>query len=225
LIAETGNRFLAKRQKMVNELLVPLGIKDKRTLKVMGQTPRHIFLDSALHDRAYEDYAAPLGDGQTASKPSTVALMTQTAELKGDETVLEVGTGSGYQTAVLSQLADRVYTIERINSLSNRARKTFNTLGLNNVVCLVGDGSTGAKSYAPFDVILVTAGAPQIPVPLAKQLKEGGRMIVPVGDGAEQELLLVVRAGDRFTVKKKDGCSFVPLIGKHGWKTKPSRYL
>jgi len=179
----------------------------------------------AQADSAYEDRPLPIGYGQTISQPYTVGLMTQLASLSGDEKVLEIGTGSGYQTAVLSALADRVYTVERINALSNRARKVFNELRISNVVCLVGDGTIGAKKHAPYDVIIVTAGAPEIPVPLAKQLKDGGRMIVPAGEGSGQRILLIKRAGSRFMVTKKEGCSFVPLLGEHGWKEKPARQL
>ncbi len=216
--------YAIKRRKMVDDLLIARGISDKRVIATMGRIPRHMFVEPALMTRVYEDYAAPLGGGQTISKPHTVALMTQMVKLKGDETVLEIGTGSGYQAAVLSTLVERVYSVERISSLSNKAKKIFNKLHLDNIMCMVGDGTNGSKKYAPFDVIVVTAGAPEIPVPLAKQLKDGGRMVVPVGNGSEQKLHLVVRKGERFTVTKKEDCSFVPLIGEHGWKEKPSRY-
>lgn len=216
--------YTGKRRRMVETILIPRGISDKRVLEAMSAVPRHLFVDTALADRAYEDYAAPIGDGQTISQPYTVALMTQLAELKGSEKVLEVGTGSGYQAAVLSALAERVYTIERINALSNRARKIFNQLHISNVVCLVGDGGAGAKKYGPFDVIIVTAGSPSIPVPLAKQLKDGGRMIIPVGDGAEQWITIVRRSGAKFLVTRKERCAFVPLLSEHGWKEKPARY-
>lgn len=212
--------FAGKRAKMV-EYLKSKGITDQKVLDAMGRIPRHIFVEPALAARAYEDYAAPIGSGATISKPSTVAMMTQLACLSGSEKVLEVGTGSGYQGAVLSALADRVITIERINALSNRARKIFNTLGISNVVCLVGDGATGGKKYAPYDVIIVTAGAPEIPVPLAKQLIDGGRMIVPVGRGPAQRLLLVVRDGARFKVERREECAFVPFLGTYGWEENP----
>ena len=218
------DHYAARRRRMVDDFLVARGITDQRVIEAMRRVPRHMFVDPALADRAYDDYAAPIGNGQTISQPYTVGFMTQLAGLKGDETVLEVGTGSGYQAAVLSRLAEKVFTIERINSLSNRARKIFNQLRVSNIVCLVGDGTLGAKKYAPYDVIIVTAGSPGIPVPLAKQLKDGGRMVVPVSDGDEQKIHVVKRSGERFVVTKKERCSFVPLVGEHGWKEKPAGY-
>ncbi|MBI5815943.1 MAG: protein-L-isoaspartate(D-aspartate) O-methyltransferase [Nitrospinae bacterium] len=212
----------ARRRNMI-ERLGAGGICDPRVLEAMAAIPRHIFVDPALADRAYDDYAAPIGEGQTISKPYTVAMMTQLAGLTGTERALEVGTGSGYQTSVLSLLAGSVVTVERLKSLSNRARKIFNELHLTNIVCLVGDGSVGAAKYAPFDVIIVTAGAPEIPEPLARQLVDGGRMIVPVGKGGEQKIALVRRSGERFKVEMKEGCKFVPLLGESGFKQKPAR--
>ncbi len=208
---------------MVDLFVSGQGITDRKTLEAMREIPRHLFVDPALALRAYDDYAAPIGSGQTISKPYTVGLLAQSASLTGNETLLEIGTGSGYQAAVLSQLVDRVITVERINALSNQARKLFNQLNYKNIVCMVADGTVGCAKYAPYDAIVVTAGAPEIPKPLAKQLRDGGRMVVPVGNGAEQVLHLVVRDGDRFKVTKKGPCSFVPLLGKHGWKQKPAR--
>lgn len=205
---------------MVDELLLERGITDLDVINAMGKIPRHLFVDTALADRSYEDCTPPIGFGQTLSNPYTVALMTQTADLHGTEKVLEIGTGSGYQTAVLSMLAEKVVTVERINPFSNRARKLFNKLHISNVMSIVGDGTTGAKGEEPFDVIIVTAGSPEIPEPLVKQLGNGGRMVIPVGSEGEQKLHIVVREGDRFKVTVKDECVFVPLIGKHGWSEK-----
>ncbi|MGK7346692.1 MAG: protein-L-isoaspartate(D-aspartate) O-methyltransferase [Candidatus Nitrospinota bacterium M3_3B_026] len=213
--------YETKRRRMV-EALAARGISDEKVLGAMSRIPRHLFVDPALAGRAYDDYAAPIGDGQTISKPYTVALMTQLAALSGSEKVLEIGTGSGYQTAILSRLAERVYTVERINSLSNRARKILNSIHVSNVVCLVGDGTRGAVKNAPYDVIIVTAGAPSIPEPLARQLADGGRMVIPTGRGADQKMLLVRREGNRFLIARKESCSFVPLLGAHGHKGKPA---
>lgn len=205
-----------KRGEMVDRLR-KAGITDARVLAAMGSAPRHMFVDPILADRAYDDNAAPIGSRQTISRPGTVALMTQLAGLKGNETALEIGTGSGYQTAVLSLLCQRVITVERINALSNKARKMFNELHLDNIVCLVGDGSVGAPKYAPFDVIMVTAVAPALPRPLADQLKDGGRIVAPVGEGSSQKLALARKIRGRLVVEEKNACNFVPLIGEMGF--------
>ncbi len=202
---------------MIDELKTR-GIKDPRVLSVMSALPRHRFVESALADRAYEFATPPIGHGQTLSSPYTVALMSQMAELTGAETALEIGTGSGYQGAVLSKLVDRLVTVERINALSNRARKIFNDLGLSNVVCIVGDGTVGVERYAPFDVILVTASGPEIPKPLALQLAEGGRMVTPVKEpSGEERFHLVRRVDGKFKVTRGELCAFVPLVGRHGF--------
>ncbi|MDH5637774.1 MAG: protein-L-isoaspartate(D-aspartate) O-methyltransferase, partial [Nitrospinota bacterium] len=180
------DRYEAKRKRMVDEHVMKMGVTDQRVLEVMRRLPRHIFVEPALAHRAYDDWAGPIGSGQTISQPYMVGMLAQHAQLTGAEKVLEIGTGSGYQTSVLASLSDTVFTIERFNSLSNGARKIFNELNFKNIVCIVGDGSVGAPSHAPFDAIVVTAGSPQIPEPLALQLTEGGRMVIPVGDGGEQ---------------------------------------
>jgi protein-L-isoaspartate(D-aspartate) O-methyltransferase len=209
---------------MVERFVKGLGITDKRVLEAMRKTPRHMFVEPAMADLAYEDHAAPIGLGQTITQPYTVGLLAQTAELTDKDKVLEVGTGSGYTAAVLGQLAEKVYTIEKIKALSNNARKVFNQLNYKNIVCLAGDGTKGSAKYAPYDAIIVTAGSPTIPVPLARQLVEGGRMVIPIGSGKQQSLHLIRRQGERFVVKKTEECSFVPLLGEHGWKEKPSKY-
>ncbi len=211
------DKFAGKREKLVN-LLKEKGITDERVLESIGSIPRQMFMEHALEYRAYEDLSFPIGRGQTISRPYTVALMTQLAKLAGSEICLEVGTGSGYQAAVLSGLVEKLYTIERHNVFSNRARKIFNEMGLSNVACLVGDGTIGAKSYGPFDVIMVTAGGPKICEPLALQLKDGGRMVAPVVEEGQQCLHVIRRNGNSFKVSKGESCSFVPLVGVHGFK-------
>lgn len=211
------DRYAAKRRRMVEEHVLKMGVTDERTLEAMRAIPRHLFVDQALVDRAYDDWAGPIGSGQTISQPYTAGMLAQLAKFTGAEKTLEVGTGSGYQTAILASLADTVYTIERFASLSNSARKIFNQLNFKNIICVVGDGSGGLPKEAPFDVIVVTAGSPKIPEPLALQLADGGRMVIPVGDEDGQRLHVVTRKGDRFLVARKETCSFVPLVGEHGW--------
>ena len=205
------------RERMVKNQLIARGIKDKRVLQVMGKIPRHLFIEDALYGEAYNDHPVPIGEKQTISQPYIVALMTEALELKGDENTLEIGTGSGYQTAILSELSSRVYTIERIKSLLRNARKLLSQLGYDNILFKAFDGTLGWKEYAPFDAIMVTAGAPHIAKPLIDQLADNGRMIIPVGDRYSQELLKVVRKGSEFKQESLGGCRFVNLIGAHGW--------
>ena len=211
------NDYERARLKMVDEQLVARGIKDPRVLSAMGRVPRHLFVEEALRDRAYGDHALPIGERQTISQPYMVALMTESLALKGSERVLEIGTGSGYQTAVLAELAARVYSIERIASLADRARRLIASLDYRNVTIKVFDGTYGWKEQAPFDAVLVTAGSPDVPAPLTEQLKEGGRMIIPVGDRTTQVLKKVTRTATGIEVSSMTGCVFVPLIGGHGW--------
>ena len=211
------NDYERARLKMVDEQLVARGIKDPRVLSAMGRVPRHLFVEEALRDRAYGDHALPIGERQTISQPYMVALMTGSLALKGSERVLEIGTGSGYQTAVLAELAVRVYSIERIAVLADRARRLIASLDYRNVTIKVFDGTYGWKEQAPFDAILVTAGSPDVPAPLTEQLKEGGRMIIPVGDRTTQILKKVTRTATGIEVSAMTGCVFVPLIGGHGW--------
>lgn len=212
------DEFYYKRQKMVENQIVRRGIKDNRVIEAMREIPRHLFLDQALWDSAYDDTPLPIGEKQTISQPYIVALMTELLELKGEEKVLEVGTGSGYQTAVLSKLASFVYTVERIPSLAKRARKVLDELGLANVLLKIDDGTRGWEEYAPFDGIIVTAAAPFPPRPLLDQLKDGGRLVIPIGDEYNQDLTRIRRAGERFFSENFGGCRFVRLIGEHGWK-------
>lgn len=205
------------RLRMVDEQLVIRGIKDPRVLSAMGRVPRHLFIEEALRDRAYGDHSLPIGERQTISQPYMVALMTESLALKGSDRVLEIGTGSGYQTAILAELAARVYSIERIADLAAKARRLLASLGYRNVTIKVFDGTYGWKDQSPFDVILVTAGSPDVPAPLTEQLKEGGRMIIPVGDRTTQVLKKVTRTATGIEVASITGCVFVPLIGGHGW--------
>ncbi|HDL54251.1 MAG TPA: protein-L-isoaspartate(D-aspartate) O-methyltransferase [Proteobacteria bacterium] len=205
---------------MVDSQLVPRGIKDPRVLEAMRKVPRHLFVQETQRGSAYEDYPLPIGDGQTISQPFMVALMTEALNLTGEESVLEVGTGSGYQTAVLAELSCKVYSVERIPSLAGQARKTLDSLGYKNILVRLSDGSLGWPEYAPFDRIMVTAGAPSIPEPLVEQLAEGGILVVPVGSSLSQELVQVTRKQDgSVSQRKMGGCVFVRLVGKHGWET------
>jgi len=209
--------FNLSRERMVKNQLIARGIKDERILRVMDKIPRHLFIENALYGEAYNDHPVPIGEKQTISQPYIVALMTEALELKGDEKTLEIGTGSGYQTAILAELSSRVYTIERIKSLLGNARKLLSQLGYDTILFKAFDGTLGWKEYAPFDAIIVTAGAPHLAKPLIDQLADNGRMIIPVGDRYSQELIKIVRKGKEFKQKSLGGCRFVNLIGAHGW--------
>ena len=206
------------RQRMVEEQLVPRGIQDPRVLDAMGTVPRHLFVEDAMQASAYSDFPLPIGSGQTISQPYIVALMTEALQLKGRERVLEIGTGSGYQAAVLSRLCERVYTVERIDSLLGRARKVFDKLRYHNIVSRIDDGTVGWADQAPFDAIVVTAGGPVIPQPLLDQLADHGRLVIPVGDHNVQELQLVTKEEGETTVQLIEHVRFVDLIGAHGWQ-------
>jgi protein-L-isoaspartate(D-aspartate) O-methyltransferase len=206
---------------MVDSQIRSRGVTDERVLKAMGKIPRHLFVDEGLIEQAYNDNPLPIGERQTISQPYIVAVMTEALELKGSEKVLELGTGSGYQAAVLAELAERVFSIERIATLASKARKVLESLGYFNVVIRVGDGTYGWREEAPFDGILVSAGSPDIPVPLVQQLTVGGRLVIPVGGRYTQTLYRVTRLSENVEdVKTEDlgGCRFVNLIGEHGWK-------
>lgn len=193
------------------------GITDERVLDAFRKVPRHDFVDGAMYAQAYDDNALPIGFGQTISQPSIVALMTQLLELKKDEKILEIGTGSGFQTAILSQFSRRVYTIERHRELGDAARKRLRAMGYANVVFKIGDGTSGWQQHAPFDKIIVTAGAPVVPRILSDQMAIGGTMLIPTGDRKRQELLIYNKSADGLTCKSIADVVFVPLIGEHGW--------
>lgn len=209
--------FETARQQMVDRQLAARGISDPRVLDAMRQVPRHAFVERHQQAEAYDDTPLPIGDGQSISQPYMVAIMTQLLRLEGPERVLEVGTGSGYQAAVLTRLCSMVYTIERIPSLLERSRTILEECGYENIQFKVGDGSLGWPEEAPFDAILVTAGAPAIPSVLVDQLTDGGRLVVPVGDRYSQTLKRITKT--RFGAKTENftGCRFVDLVGRHGW--------
>ena len=205
------------RRRMVEQQLRARGIHDRHVLRIMEAIPRHLFVNDALVARAYSDHALPIGDDQTISQPYMVALMTQALDLTGEEKVLEIGTGSGYQTAILAELADRVFTIERIPAIAEAATQRLTALGYSNIVFRCGDGTLGWREMAPFDRVLVTAGAPHIPAFLAEQLVPGGVAVVPVGVRENQALVKLTRTSEGLTQRILCGCTFVPLIGREGW--------
>ena len=209
--------FTIHRQRMV-ETLVERGIQAPATVQAMTEVPRHHFVEDAMQAWAYGDFPLPIGSNQTISQPYIVALMTQALRLQGHERVLEIGTGSGYQAAVLSRLCQRVYTVERIHSLLGRARKIFDQLRYYNIISCIDDGTVGWPDHAPFDAIAVTAGGPEIPVPLVEQLADSGRMVMPVGSQEEQELQLLEKRRNRIRIQTVGHVRFVNLIGKYGWR-------
>ncbi len=212
-----GRDYAALRAAMVEWQLRQRGIRDARVLDALREIPRHEFVPPQLISQAYDDCPLPIGEGQTISQPYMVAAMTEAAELRGSETVLEVGTGSGYQAAVLARLAARVYTIEQHGSLSAAAEERLRRLGITNVTCIVGDGSLGYAEAEPYEAIVVTAGAPEVPATLLVQLADGGRLVIPVGRCDSQELLLVRKHGADVTRETVNYCRFVPLTGRYGW--------
>ncbi len=213
------DRYLTSRQRMVEEQLVPRGIVDEPTLSAMIQVPRHVFVDDAMASQAYGDYPLPISGEQTISQPYIVALMTQALQLSGTERVLEIGTGSGYQAAVLSRLCEKVYTVERVNQLLASARRAFDQLRYYNIVSKFADGTTGWSEFAPYDAIIVTAAGPEVPPPLIEQLAEGGRMIIPVGDRDRQQLHVLTKEKGDVSVKLLDHVRFVDLVGEYGWSS------
>jgi len=209
--------FELPRGRMVSEQLERRGIRDPRVLRAVGKVSRHLFVDEALVGRAYGDHPLPIGEGQTISQPYMVALMTEALELAGHERVLEIGTGSGYQTAVLAELCGKVFTVERLKNLSDRAMRRLDRLGYYNVLARVGDGSLGWRDEAPFDAVLVTAGAPDVPLALVEQLAVKGRLVVPVGDLHTQVLRKGVREDTGMQWAELGGCVFVKLVGQQAW--------
>jgi len=206
------------RHRMVEEQIRARGVRDERVLSAMEEVPRHLFVPPALRGSAYDDDPLPIGEGQTISQPFIVAEMTQALRLTGSEKVLEIGTGSGYQTAILSRLCREVVTVERLASLSEAARKRLDALGMSNVAYVVGDGSLGCPEKAPYDRILSAAASPAVPAPWIEQLAEGGIVVLPMGRRYEQVLARVTRRDGSTHTELLGGCRFVPLIGEHGFR-------
>jgi protein-L-isoaspartate(D-aspartate) O-methyltransferase len=212
--------FELVRSAMIDRLRAHYKIADERVLDVMSHLPRHLFVPEALQSQAYKDNAVPIAGGQTISQPYIVARMTELLELTGDEKVLEIGAGTGYQTAVLASLTRKVFAIERLRNHADEAGRRLKSLGFYNVTLKAGDGTTGWEAYMPYDVILVAAGGPAIPAPLVKQLKTGGRLVIPVGaEPRSQRLIRVTKTAASHKTEDLGPCAFVPLIGEHGWKT------
>jgi protein-L-isoaspartate(D-aspartate) O-methyltransferase len=209
--------FPKARVKMVEEQIISREIKDPRVIAAMKKVPRHLFVEEALQSQAYTDHPLPIGEKQTISQPYMVALMTEALQLTGKERVLEIGAGSGYQTAILAELAERVFSIERIRPLAIRARQLIYELGYFNVEIKIFDGTYGWAEEGPFEAIMVTAGAPDIPQALLDQLTIGGRLVIPVGDAFVQDLIRITKTGEGIKREDFGGCRFVKLIGKYGW--------
>jgi protein-L-isoaspartate(D-aspartate) O-methyltransferase len=203
---------------MVDEQIISRGVTDPRVLAALRKVPRHEFMPEALRQKAYGDHAMPIGEGQTISQPYIVALMTELLELKSTDRVLEIGTGSGYQAAILSELCEKVFSIERVKILADKARAILDRLGCRNVAMKVYDGTYGWKEMAPFDAIIVTAAAPDVPAALIEQLREGGRLVIPVGERFSQVLRKVIKSPSGLVTQDSTAVMFVPLIGAHGWK-------
>jgi protein-L-isoaspartate(D-aspartate) O-methyltransferase len=205
------------RARMVREQLVARGISDERVIQTMGKVPRHLFVPETRRSQAYDDRPLPIGYGQTISQPFIVAFMTASLQLTGREKVLEVGTGSGYQTAILSCLASQVLSVECVNELAQPTSERLSSLGYDNVQVVLGDGSIGLPDEAPFDAIMLTAAGPEVPLPLRHQLAQGGRLVGPVGSRYDQVLIRLLRLGDEWEQETLGPVIFVPLTGKYGW--------
>jgi protein-L-isoaspartate(D-aspartate) O-methyltransferase len=210
--------FASKRNRMVKRQLVRRGIADERVLEAFRRVPRDAFVRPELAKYAYDDNPLPIGEGQTISQPYVVALMTEAANVHRGARVLDVGTGSGYAAAILAELGGEVVAIERYETLADRARETLQRLGYRNVTVIAGDGSRGVPDGAPYDAILVAAGAPAAPASLKEQLGEGGRLVIPISANGYQNLMAITRHGDRFEEENLGGVRFVPLVGEEGWK-------
>jgi protein-L-isoaspartate(D-aspartate) O-methyltransferase len=210
--------YLRAREKMVEEQVVARGIKNPRLLAAMRKIPRHLFVDPGLLLRAYDDSSLPIGAKQTVSQPYMAARMTEALELSGEEKVLEIGTGSGYQAALLAELSFNVFSVEKIRALAIKARAVLDRLQYHNIAVQVGDGTIGWPEHSPFDAIIVTAGAPDLPRPLIEQLAVGGRLVIPVGDDESQVLVRVTRHASKFEEEQLGDCRFVKLWGKFGWQ-------
>ncbi len=212
-----ANDWSKARLRMVEEQIVARGIRDPRVIAALKKIPRHLFVEEALQAQAYNDRPLPIGEKQTISQPYMVALMTEALQLTGKERVLEIGAGSGYQTAVLAEVAKSVFSIERILALALRARKLLQDLGYGNAEIKFSDGTQGWIEESPFDGIIVTAGAPDVPQPLVEQLAKGGRLVIPVGDAYVQDLLRITKTEEGTQREDLGGCRFVKLIGRFGW--------
>lgn len=210
--------FSLSREQMIKEQLLPRGIKDNLVLRAFREVPRELFIHDKFYNSAYSDHPLPIGEGQTISQPYIVALMTEKLSLDNNDRVLEIGTGSGYQAAILAKICKEVYSVERFPRLAENAKNILDNLGLDNIKIKVADGTLGWNDYAPYDGILVTASAPEVPNPLIKQLKEGGRLLIPVGGMGTQTLLRLRKIKDQIETEEICGCMFVPLFGKFGWK-------
>ncbi len=204
-------------KRLVQDLLPRAGIRDQRVLEAFSTVPRHLFVEEALQLRAYENTSLPIGQGQTISQPSTIALVLQSLDLTGRERILEIGTGSGYQTALLARIVEKVFSMERIHALAKSAWNRLDRLGISNVAIRAGDGTYGWPDQAPFDAIVVSAGSPGIPEHLIRQLKVGGRMLIPVGGVRKQRLVKVVKQPSGIRQQELDPCQFVKLVGRFGW--------
>jgi len=214
---DISKKFTRLRNEMLEKQIVARGITDQQVLDAMAKVPRHLFVSEALVDSAYGDFPLPIGEGQTISQPYIIAQMTHSLDLKGHERILEIGTGSGYQAAVLSKIVYKVYTIERNNTLFLQTRRLFDKLKYHNIVTRYADGTQGWDSEGPFDAIIVTAGGKIVPTPLIEQLSVGGKLVIPVGDNNVQELLKLEKTRDGIKTTKLGACRFVKLIGQHGW--------
>lgn len=217
MIAKESSKYERQREDMVKRQIEGRGISDPNVLSAMRKVPRHLFVSEALRDQSYGDFPLPIGEQQTISQPYIVAEMTQALQLTKDDRILEIGTGSGYQAAILAEIAYKVYTIERIHSLLIKTRRLFDQLHYHNIITRYGDGTVGWADESPFDAIIVTAGAPKIPNALISQLATGGRMVVPVGDQHTQELIKIYRDEKGIHRSNLGGCRFVKLVGENGW--------
>ncbi|HEY5532105.1 MAG TPA: protein-L-isoaspartate(D-aspartate) O-methyltransferase [Candidatus Anoxymicrobiaceae bacterium] len=215
---EGTDYYQSLRDEMVEHQIKARGVHDPRVLEAMRRIPRHLFVPEPNKPRAYEDKPLPVGEGQTISQPYIVGWMTELLRLDGHETVLEIGTGTGYQAAILGILARKVYTMERLEPLAKSARRRLEKLGFKNIEVTVGDGSKGFPEHAPYHGIIVTAGSPQVPQALVEQLADGGRLVIPVGTSSMQMLTIVEKHGDTISSTEKGSCVFVPLVGKYGWR-------
>ena len=218
MLNEINHDYRMAREKMVKNQIISRGITDPGVLEAMGKIQRHLFVEEALIGEAYNDHPLPVGYKQTISQPYIVALMTEALEMTGKEKTLEIGTGSGYQTAILAELSKTVYTIERIERLLEKSKMLLESLGYTNIFFKAFDGTLGWDEFAPYDAIIVTAGAPKIPQPLMDQMAEGGKLVIPIGNRYGQDLIKVTRTKNAFKERNLGGCRFVDLIGAHGWE-------